>query len=383
MSSPSRPRFPVFHTPLSLLHNPPTEILSGRPVPYVESPTRYHRILEALLPPHDSGGRFEEHKLDWERDDVVTPELLAAVRAVHGEEYLAFLREIYDECVAEGGSKNAALPETFLRQDLLLDPAQDGQELSKGSAIARIGRFSFDLSAPVTADTYISALASARLALFTLTHLISAPSLQGAFALCRPPGHHSTPHLCGGYCFLNNAAIAARAFQAQEAAVGGQKPRVAILDIDYHHGNGTSKVFWDDPSVLYVSLHAAKDYPWYTGAAAEVGGPFARGTNINYPLPLGTGNEEYLAVLREAVEKLKEWKAELLIVSLGVDTYIDDPLTDFRITLEAYPEMGRVIGGTGVEKTLFLMEGGYCLDKLGECVKGVLEGFVSSSGGKE
>ncbi|GAA5913875.1 hypothetical protein JCM6882_004384 [Rhodosporidiobolus microsporus] len=330
MSSPAPPLFPIFHTPLYLLHDPPTEVLSGRPVPYIESPTRYHRVLEALLPADNSGGRFEEHKLDWERDDVVTPELLAAVRAVHGEEYLAFLREIYDEWVAEGGSKDAALPETFLRQDLLLDPAQDGEELSKGSAIAQIGRFSFDLSAPVTADTYISALASARLALCTLTHLISTPSLQGAFALCAD--------------FQS---------QVQAVAAGGGKGRVAILDNDYHHGNGTSKVFWDDPRVLYVSLHVAKDYPWYTGAAAEVGGPSARGTNVNYPLPLGTGNGEYLTTLKKAVEKVREWRAELLIVSLGVDTYIDDPLTDFRITLEAFPMMGRSIGAAETDKMLF------------------------------
>ncbi|GAA5830144.1 hypothetical protein JCM11251_006895 [Rhodosporidiobolus azoricus] len=375
-SSPSasaHPRLPVFHTSLSLLHDPPTEILSGRPVPYVESPARYHRILDVLI----SDERFHEVAEDWKRDDVITPGLLQAVRAVHSEDYVAFLEEIYEEWIAEGGSKDAALPETFLRHDLLLDPSQDGQELSRGSAIARIGRFSFDLSAPVTADTYVSALASARLALEALDQLVSTPSLAGAFALCRPPGHHSTPHLCGGYCFLNNAAIAARAFQARAGPIPAETSRVAILDIDYHHGNGTSKVFWDDPSVLYVSLHAAKDYPWYTGATSERGGPSALGTNLNYPLPLVTDNESYLEALSEAAEKVKGWKPELLIVSLGVDTYIDDPLTDFHITLEAYPEMGKLIGKVGV-KTLFLMEGGYCLDAIGHCVKGVLDGFIES-----
>ncbi|GAA6034689.1 hypothetical protein JCM8097_001122 [Rhodosporidiobolus ruineniae] len=375
---------PVFHTPLSLLHNPPTEILSGSAIPYIESPERYRRILAAL----SASSALEVREEGWTRGDVITEELEEAVRRVHGEEYLAFLEEIYEEWVAEGGSKDAALPETFLRRDLLLEPEMDGRELSKGSAIARIGRFSFDLSAPITADTYLAALASARLALSALSHLISTPGLNGAFALCRPPGHHATSTLCGGYCFLSNAAIAARFYQSSLSPSSSSSPsgsapkaKVAILDIDYHHGNGTSQIFYDDASVLYVSLHAAGDYPWYTGAVEEKGGPNARGANLNFPLPRGeaTGDEEYLATLEEAVEAVKGFGAELLVVSLGVDTYIDDPLTDFCITLAAYPRMGRLIAGAGVEKVLFVMEGGYCLDAIGDCVKGVLEGFREGS----
>ncbi|BGP20289.1 hypothetical protein JCM10213v2_008426 [Rhodosporidiobolus nylandii] len=345
-------------TPVTLLHDPPSEVLSGQLQRYFESPERVSRILAALLALPD----FKEHKVNWQRTGVVTPGPLEAVKRVHDVEYIAFLAEIYEAWVAEGGSKDAALPETFLRHDLLLDPAADTSELSQG-AIARI-------------DTYLCALASARLALEALEYLVNQPELRGAFALCRPPGHHSTPTLCGGYCYLNNAGIAARQYHAQQPA-----SKVAILDIDYHHGNGTSKVFWDDASVLYVSLHAAGDYPWYTGSKAEVGGHSARGTNLNYPLPLGTDNEQYLATLDEAVQKVKNWNPALLIVSLGVDTYILDPLTDFKITLEAYPEMGRLVAQVGVKKTLFLMEGGYCLDAIGSCVKGVLEGFLRGEEG--
>ncbi|GAA5876837.1 hypothetical protein JCM8547_002404 [Rhodosporidiobolus lusitaniae] len=375
-SFPAQLPLPVFHSPLTLLHNPPHEILSGALQPYIESPERVNHILASLL--REGQTCFEGHDPGWTKGDVVTPELLEAVRAVHEEEYVEFLSSIYQEWTAEGGSKDAALPETFLRSDLLLEPSEDRKELSRGSAIARVGRHSFDLSAPITSvtETYLSALASARLALAALSHLVSTSGLRGSFALCRPPGHHSTPTLCGGYCFLNNAAIAARFFQSSLASSStGGKAKVAILDIDYHHGNGTSKVFYNDPSVLYVSLHAEGDYPWYTGSTAERGGLNARAQNRNFPLPLGTGERVYLRTLQQAVHGIQEWQPDLMIVSLGVDTYIGDPLTDFKLTLDAYPRIGQVLSSAGVHKTLFVMEGGYCLEAIGDCVKGVLEGF--------
>ncbi|BGO95791.1 hypothetical protein JCM10020v2_007515 [Rhodotorula toruloides] len=373
----------VFHTPLSLLHNPPHEILSGCVQPYFESPERYFRILTTLL----KSTAFEGRTLEWPVEEVVTEEVLEAIRPVHDERYLAFLAEIYDEWIAEGGSKDAALPETFLRSDLLLEEGGVGSQ--KDGAVARIGRHSFDLSAPVTANTWIAAVASTRVALEALDTLTADGTAQATFALwqvrffpfqlshadgriySRPPGHHATDSLCGGYCYLNSAAIAARHFQRSSK---GDKPRVAILDIDYHHGNGTSKIFYDDPTVLYVSLHGSPDYPYYTGSEAERGGPKARGMNINYPLALGTNDVDYLTALEKATDDVRRFEPDLLVVSLGVDTYIDDPLTNFKVTLAAYPEMGKLIARVGV-KTLFVMEGGYYLDAIGYCVRGVLEGF--------
>ncbi|KAG0666910.1 hypothetical protein C6P46_003620 [Rhodotorula mucilaginosa] len=360
----------VFHTPLSLSHDPPNEILSGCAQPYFESPARVTRIVSALLDPESrDGSEFEERCCDWTKEDVASDAaLLQAVARVHDPLYLDFLREIYDEWIEEGGSKEAALPETFLRHDLLLEPDHPARNYSV-DAIARIGRHSFDLSAPVTADTWAAALASARVALEALSALTSSTA-DATFALCRPPGHHATDSLCGGYCYLNNAAVAARQFQHNR----GTKAKVAILDIDYHHGNGTSKIFYNDPSVLYVSLHAWADYPYYTGAEQERGGPDAKGMNINYPLPRGCSNDEYILTLLKAVNNVRRFAPELLIVSLGVDTYIRDPITDFCITLETYPEVGRTIAQ--IERpTLFVMEGGYCMDAIGECVRSVLAGF--------
>ncbi|GAA5942870.1 hypothetical protein JCM1841_002621 [Sporobolomyces salmonicolor] len=342
----------MFHCPLSLEHNPPHEVLSGRLQPYFESPERYVRILDGLLSPEDGEGAvFDEIKLDWKPEEVEMEELRYAIEAVHDGDYLTFLREIYDEWVAEGGSKDAVLPETFVRSDMLLEPTRLPRNVNQ-SAIARTGRFSCDLSAPITSG-----------------------SPPFASLLSRPPGHHAGPALCGGYCYLNSLAIALRYYQAHRSTAS--VPKVAILDIDYHHGNGTSKVFYDDPSVLYVSLHGSPDYPYYTGASSERGGPSAPGTNLNYPLPLGTDNATYLRTLTMAGQAIKSFDAEVLFVSLGVDTFIDDPLTDFHITLEAYPQIGALIASLGL-RTLFVLEGGYCLPAIGACVRGVLEGFVAS-----
>ncbi|GAA6009689.1 hypothetical protein JCM11491_001059 [Sporobolomyces phaffii] len=364
-------RIPVVHCPLSLSHNPPHEILSGCVQPYFESPERYRIILDALVRDTET---YVEHRVDLEPQDVELQDLKGAVERVHEREYIAFLEEIYDEWIAEGGSRDAVLPETFLRRDMLLEDGLPGNV--KQSAIARTGRFSFDLSAPITRDTRVAALASARVAMTATRMLLErGESLRGAFALCRPPGHHSAPALCGGYCYFNNVAIAVRDYQSQVATP--HPPKVAILDIDYHHGNGTSKIFYDDSSVLYVSLHGSPDYPYYTGAASERGGPSARDLNINYPLPLGTDNEKYLETLGEAVSDISRFSPELLFVSLGVDTFIDDPLTQFNVTAEAYPEIGKLIARVR-KQTVFVMEGGYCLAAIGQCVKGVLDGFVSS-----
>ncbi|GAA5980936.1 hypothetical protein JCM5350_004771 [Sporobolomyces pararoseus] len=365
----------VVHCPLSLSHNPPHEILSGCLQPYFEAPERYHRILDALL--HDQD-RYIEYRLDLKPEEAAGNEdLRRAVERIHEGDYLAFLSEIYNEWVAEGGSKESVLPETFLRKDLLLEATLPNN--LKRSAIARTGQFSFDLSAPITADTRIAALVSAWVAITATRQLLESreESLRGVFALCRPPGHHSAPALCGGYCYLNNVAIAVRDFQARSNS-SSQPPRVAILDIDYHHGNGTSKIFYNDPSVLYVSLHGSPDYPYYTGSASERGGPLALGFNINYSLPLGTGNEEYLATLQNATNDISRFSPEIVFVSLGVDTFIDDPLTQFNITTEAYPEMGKLIASLQ-KRTVFVMEGGYCLPAIGGCVKGVLDGFLAHS----
>jgi acetoin utilization deacetylase AcuC-like enzyme len=223
----------------------------------------------------------------------------------------------------------------------------------------------------------------------------------------RPPSHYATPNLCGGYCFISNAAVAARFLQSQFRSYfpSAEPPKIAILDIDYHHGNGTSKCFYSDPTVLYVSLHGSPDYPCqspdglsrpipllpfyaliiltdifflpsvdYTGAATERGSGPGLSFNLNFPLSLHTSNATYLSTLGTAIAAIQTYPPAYLIVSLGVDTYEDDPLTEFALTMEAYPTIGKMVRGMGVQ-TLFVMEGGYAMEGIGACVKGVLDGY--------
>ncbi|KAM0748672.1 histone deacetylase superfamily protein [Meredithblackwellia eburnea MCA 4105] len=369
-------RFPVLHSPLCTLHDPPTQYHGGRLEPYAESPDRVTAILDALLPSSSSQSsqkepeRFEECKFSWERDEVEDDErVIAAIRAVHGQAYIHHLRTIYEEWVRDGYSPVAAVPEAVNHGAVALEPV-DPSKFTNASQ--KVGHYCYDLSAPITKDTWTAAFTAARLAVEGTTKLVNGTS---SFVLCRPPGHHAGPELSGGFCFINNAAVAAREFQRLRPG-----SRVAILDVDCHHGNGTSAIFYSDPTVLYVSLHAFPDYPFWTGAESERGSGAGVGANINFPLPLGTGDKEYLETLQRAINEIKDWGTDVLIVSLGVDTFIEDPVTNMCITLEeGFSNIGRLIGETELP-TLFLQEGGYCVPKIGLCVKAVLEGFISAKG---
>ena len=192
---------------------------------------------------------------------------------------------------------------------------------------------------------------------------------RAALALCRPPGHHCGADYLGGYCYLNNAAIAA------EAAVAAGR-RVAILDIDYHHGNGTQDIFYARGDVLFVSIHAdpVTDYPFFWGHADETGIGEGEGANLNLPLPQGTALADYVPALDRALEKIAAFAPDLLVCSYGADTYAGDPISFFRIETGDYPVLARRIASLGVP-TLVVMEGGYAVDALGANLAAFLSGF--------
>jgi acetoin utilization deacetylase AcuC-like enzyme len=191
-----------------------------------------------------------------------------------------------------------------------------------------------------------------------------------AFALCRPPGHHAGPDYCGGYCYLNSAAIAAQA--AREAGVR----RVAILDIDYHHGNGTQDIFWRRDDVFYASVHAnpATDYPFYWGHADEVGEDEGRGTTLNLPLPHGTTLDVFRRAQGQALDAFSRFTPDFLIVSYGADTWEGDPISHFLLSTADHAVLARDIAGCGWP-TLIVMEGGYGVEELGANVASFLSGF--------
>jgi acetoin utilization deacetylase AcuC-like enzyme len=191
----------------------------------------------------------------------------------------------------------------------------------------------------------------------------------GAFALARPPGHHALPNAAMGFCLVNNAAVAARWAQAELGL-----ERVAILDWDVHHGNGTQAIFWDDESVLYVSLH---EWPFYPGT----GGPTEqRETTLNVPMSAGSGDEEYLhAFDHTAAPAIERFEPDLLVVSAGFDAHEDDPLAGMRVTAVGFRELARRSRDLAPHVAAVL-EGGYNLDTLPSLVGAALQGFENETG---
>jgi acetoin utilization deacetylase AcuC-like enzyme len=190
------------------------------------------------------------------------------------------------------------------------------------------------------------------------------------YGLCRPPGHHAARAMYGGYCFFNNAAIAAQDVVARGAG------RIAILDVDYHHGNGTQQIFYARDDVLYVSLHGDPDraYPYLAGFAEETGAGAGAGANLNLPLPVRCDDGAYLAALGRGLEAIERSGVETLIVSLGIDTYERDPICDLALTTAGYHEVGRRVAALGLT-TIVLQEGGYFVPHLGENVRNWLLGL--------
>ena len=231
----------------------------------------------------------------------------------------------------------------------------------------RAGWYGLDSSTPFVEGTYVAARAAVDVALTTVDLVLGGET--AAYGLCRPPGHHAARALYAGYCFFNNAAIAADAIGR---ATG---ERVGILDVDFHHGNGTQQIFWRRGDVRYVSLHGDPDrqYPYYLGRATEIGEGEGRGENLNLPLPAATDDEAYLVTLDRALETLLAAPGSVIVVSLGFDTFTLDPLGDFALTTAGYHEAGRRVAATG-RRLVILQEGGYHRPTLGENARAWLRG---------
>jgi acetoin utilization deacetylase AcuC-like enzyme len=233
---------------------------------------------------------------------------------------------------------------------------------------AKLGRYSYDASTPIAAGTWDAAYASVQSALAATEAVLAGE--PAAFALCRPPGHHCGADYMGGYCYLNATAVAA------EAAIADGRRRVAILDIDYHHGNGTQDIFYGRGDVLFVSIHAdpAIDYPFYWGHSDETGEGEGEGATLNLPLPRGTRLREFERALETALERIAAFAPDILLCSYGADTFAGDPISFFEIETADYAVIGRRIAGLGLP-TAILMEGGYAVDALGANVAAFLSGF--------
>lgn len=328
------------------------ELTEGALVPCFERPERAEIILQHL----SKAGLAAPVNPD---DRGIDP-----IAAVHDSDYLRFLRRAHNEWLAEHGPEAGdALPTAWATYGLrkVLPRRIDG----------RLGYYCFDAGTPIGPGTWSGIYWAAQSALGAQT--LVANGERAAYALTRPPGHHAHHALYGGYCYLNNAAIAAQAF------LDAGSERVAILDVDYHHGNGTQDIFYHRDDVLTVSAHAdpLDSYPYFMGHADEIGEGAGEGFNRNLPLPHGTDWLGYAAALGFACAEIQRFAPAVLVVSLGVDTYEGDPLSRFRIPASAFPRIGAAIAGLNLP-TLFVQEGGYVSQALGQNVAGVLRGFLDA-----
>jgi len=342
----------TIYNELHPLHHGKVEMFRGELVPCFEVPARVdhvHRELKARglgsIEPPDAFGD-------------------TAIARVHSQRYLDFLAHAWDEWVAldPANASRDALPSYWpirsFRSDLLPD-----------SFAARMGLFSYDAGTPLTAGTWTAARAGACCALTAAARVLDGG--RAAFALTRPPGHHAGLDFFGGYCFLNNAAIAAQALR------DGGVERVAILDIDYHHGNGTQAIFYERADVQFSSLHGdpRTEYPYFLGHADERGAGAGLGFNHNLPLARGTGFAAWHAALEQALRGIADFGAGALVVSLGLDTFEGDPIAGFTLASADYLQVGATLARAGLP-TVFVFEGGYAVAEVGVNAVNVLDGFM-------
>jgi acetoin utilization deacetylase AcuC-like enzyme len=339
----------VFWDSVQLGHAPRWFMLRGRMRPHLEVPAR----AEALLAACRALGLAVTAPPPVDAD---------ALHAVHQSDYVAFLRRAAAEWAALPDRGEEALPNIFPSPEAL---ATGGRR--PDAVVGQLGWYSADLTCPIGAHTWPAVEAAAACAIATADSVAAG---QDAYALVRPPGHHAYPGRAGGHCYLNNAAIAAERLRAKGAA------RVAVLDIDSHHGNGTQGVFWQRPDVLYVSVHGDPNryYPWFTGHADERGGVAAEGCNLNLPLPFGTGDDGWLAAIETGLAAIRRFGAEALVVSLGFDASRDEPLNALAVTEDGFARAGAAIRTLRLP-TAIVQEGGYNVGMLGALLTRFLNGF--------
>lgn len=330
-------------------HFAQSEIVNGTLQPCFECPSRAETILRhirqaglgEITAPGDSG--------------------LEPILKVHSSNYLTFLRTAWARWTDEGGSGDL-MATSFIGRHGRADVPRPK------SLVGELGYYSFDTEAPITHGTWRAIYNSAQVAITAADSLKG--SVRSAFALCRPPGHHCGTDFMGGYCYLNNAAIAAQRFISKGAK------RIAILDLDYHHGNGTQQIFYERDDVLFLSIHGdpVAEYPYFWGHASERGDGRGKGCNLNLPLPSGADWSIWSKALITACQHITHYAPDVIVVSLGVDTFVDDPISEFVLESTDYLKIGQVIADLGVP-TLFVMEGGYAVEAIGINVVNVLRSF--------
>jgi len=342
----------TFYNYLHAQHQGKVEMFRGALVPCFEVPARADHVLAEL----------QLRK----QGQVLPPQAFpdSAITAIHSPRYLNFLATAWDQWLAldPANADKDILPSVWPTRTFRTDIEPD-------NFAAKVGLYSFDAGSPFTAGTWVAARAGADCALSAAQQVLHGD--RAAFALSRPPGHHAGMDFFGGYCFLNNAALA-----AQHLRASGMK-KVAVLDVDYHHGNGTQAIFYDRPDVFFASIHGdpRTEYPFYLGHADEKGAGAGLGANLNLPLPRGSDFATWSHALETALSAIEKFGAEALVVSLGMDTFEGDPISGFTLKSDDYLRMGERLAQTGLP-TVLVFEGGYAVEAVGLNAVSVLQAFA-------
>lgn len=327
-------------------HDPKSFLSSGAPKPNPEVPERIERLLAGAAAAGCAVERPESHGL-------------GPIAAIHTPEYIDFLQRIYDRWQRIEGASAEVIPN--------IHPIARGGSYP-ASAVGQAGYHMADTSCPISAYTFESACWSAWTAVSAAEAVEAGAS--SAYALCRPPGHHAFTDVAGGFCFFNNSGVAAQRLRRTAE-------RVAILDVDLHHGNGTQGVFYRRGDVLTVSIHADPErfYPFFWGYADERGEGAGLGCNLNLPLARKSGDDVFLEALAVAMRRLEAFAPDALVVALGLDAFEGDPFGGLSVSTPGFARIGEAIAGLKLP-TVIVQEGGYLCDALSANLTSFLTGFA-------
>ena len=341
----------AFWNPVQLSHTPAFFLVRGEVRSNFEVPARATALLEAC----------RAMGMEVAEPDGISRDLL---QIVHPAAYLNFLEHGYEAWTQLGDAGPEMVANVHPSPEMLANGATMPAHIT-----GQTGWFTADTSCPIGPHTWAAAASAAAGAIAAADETAAGRS---AYALARPPGHHTYAARAGGHCYLNNAALAAERLRARGAK------RVAVLDIDSHHGNGTQGIFYDRADVLFVSVHGDPNryYPWFTGHADERGAGSGTGFNLNFPLAFGTGDDGWLAAIAAGIADIERFGADALVVSLGFDASKDEPLNALSVTEDGFARAGAMIGALRLPAAI-VQEGGYNVDVLGA----LLTRFLTAFGG--
>ncbi len=328
------------------LHYPRHYLVNGV---FHENPEQPARIDKLLAGARTAGCVVERPKLAG----------MDAILAVHDERYVAFLRSAHERWKRISGASDAVIPN--------IHPVSRDNHYPD-SVVAQAGWHLMDASAPIVAETYESARWSASAAVAAADCVIAGDA--SSYSLSRPPGHHARQDAAAGFCYFNNTAIAA-------ARLRGKHERVAVLDVDLHHGNGTQDIFYERDDVLTVSIHAdpSRFYPFFWGSAGQRGKGRGEGFNVNFPLPRGSDDDVFLAALDQALARIDVFDPGAMVIALGLDAFEGDPFGGLSVSTNGFRRIGAAIARAGRWPTVIVQEGGYLCDALGDNLAAFLAGF--------